>query len=74
MPADSGGVRTQEAADRKENPMWWIGSSGLSGVLPFKNICIYLFIGLCRILVAACRIFLVVAQGTFSCGMWYLVP
>ena len=54
--------------------MWWIGSSGLSGVLPFKNICIYFFIGLCRILVAACRIFLVVALGNFSCGMWYLVP
>ena len=26
-----------QAADRKENPTWWIGDSGLSGVLLFRH-------------------------------------
>ena len=39
----------------------------------FFNICFYLFIQLCQLLVAELRIFSC-GTKTLSCGLWYLVP
>lgn len=72
VPGDSGGGGHRRLQTGKRTPMWWIEALGLSGVLPFK-IYVYIYLLACDFS-GSMHNLLVLALGTFSCGMWDLVP
>lgn len=44
VPGDSGGGGHRRLQTGKRTPRWWIGSSGLSGVLPLKYMYIFIYL------------------------------